>query len=481
MIKKTKIVATIGPASESQEMLEKLIHAGMDVCRINFSHGTHEGARTQVENIRAVAEKLGTSTAILQDLSGPKIRIGDFYQERVMLKKGSLFTLITKPCVGDETKAFVNYKTLPKEVKKGDTILLDDGKKNLEVISVTEDEVKCRVIVGGETKGRRGVNLPGISLNISCLTAKDKKDLAFGIGQSVDFVALSFVRRAKDIEELRKILTKAKSTAKIIAKIETEEAVHNIDAIIDATDGIMVARGDLAVEVRAEEVPLLQKMIVEKCNLAGKPVIVATQMMESMITSPVPTRAEVSDVANSILDGADAVMLSEESALGKYPVEAVTMMSKVARMIEANYPNRPISTTSSPSQEGKKHALQHTYKEIIDAITLSVVKTASAVGAKAIIALTESGLTARMVARFHPQQPIVVMSPNNSVLKQVSLSYGCYPVHVEKLLTIDEVMKKVRATALSHKVAKKGDKVVIVAGMPFGYMGGTNMLLIEVI
>lgn len=481
MMKKTKIVATIGPASESQEMLERLIHAGMDVCRLNFSHGTHEGARAQVENIRAVAEKLGTSTAILQDLSGPKIRIGDFYQERVILKKGSLFTLTTSPCVGDETKAFVNYKTLPKEVKKGDTILLDDGKKNLEVLSVSGDEIKCRVIVGGETKGRRGVNLPGISLNISCLTAKDKKDLTFGIEQNVDFVALSFVRRAKDIEELRKILAKAKSTAKIIAKIETEEAIHNIDAIIATTDGIMVARGDLAVEVRAEEVPLLQKMIVEKCNLSGKPVIVATQMMESMINSPVPTRAEVSDVANSILDGADAVMLSEESALGKYPVEAVTMMSKVARMIETNYPNRPIPTPVSSTGEVKKHALQHTYKEIIDAITLSVVKTASAVGAKAIIALTESGLTARMVARFHPQQPIVVMSPHDPVLKQVSLSYGCYPIHAEKLLTIDEVMKKVRATALSLKVAKKGDKVVIVAGMPFGYMGGTNMVLIEVI
>lgn len=481
MMKKTKIVATIGPASESQEMLEKLIHAGMNVCRLNFSHGTHEGARVQVENIRAVAKKLGTTTAILQDLSGPKIRIGDFYQERVILKKGSIFTLTTKSIVGDETKAFVNYKSLPKEIKKGDTILLDDGKKNLEVISVTEDEVKCRVIVGGETKGRRGVNLPGVSLNISCLTPKDKKDLVFGIEQNVDFIALSFVRRAKDIDELRKILVKAKSDAKIIAKIETQEAIQNIDAIIAITDGVMVARGDLAVEVRAEEVPLLQKMIVEKCNLVGKPVIVATQMMESMITSPVPTRAEVSDVANSILDGADAVMLSEESALGQYPVEAVTMMSKVAQKIEKNYPNRPISATSSLGVRKGDRELPRAYKEVIDAVTLSVVKAATAVGAQAIVALTESGFTARQVSRFHPEQPIVVMSPHESVLKQISLSYGCYSVHAEKLLTIDEVMKKVRAVMLTHKFAKKGDKVVIVAGMPFGHMGGTNMLLIEVI
>lgn len=477
-MKKTKIVATIGPASESQEMIEKLSKAGMNVCRFNFSHETQEGALLQIQNIRAVAEKLKTPIAIIQDLSGPKIRIGDFYQDRVMLKKGAIFTLTTKACVGDETKAFVNYKALPNEVKKGNIVLLDDGEKALEVISVSGDEVKCRVIVGGETKGRRGVNLPGVSLKISCLTPKDRKDLVFGIEQNVDFVALSFVRRASDIRELRGILVKSKSTAKIIAKIETREAIENIDAIIEETDGVMVARGDLAVEVPAEQVPILQKMIIEKCNVAGKPVIVATQMMESMIKKPVPTRAEVSDVANSILDGVDAVMLSEESALGLYPVETVAMMQKIALMMEKNYPHLDVLAESILGDHANGNNVQ---KEVVDAVTFSVVSAASAIGATAIVALTESGLTARMISRFRPAQSIIVMSPNTSVVNQAVLSFGCYPLYAENLMSIDEVTKKVRALVIANKFAKKGDKVVIVAGMPFGSTGGTNMLLVEVI
>ena len=477
MAKKTKIVATIGPASESEVMLENLVKAGMNVCRINFSHGDHDGALVQVKNIRAVAEKTGANIAILQDLSGPKIRIGDFYQERVMLKKGSIFTLTTKTCVGDETRAFVNYKALPKEIKKGDSILLDDGKKRLEVISVASDDIKCRVIVGGETKGRRGVNLPGVSLKISCLTSKDKKDLVFGIEHNVDYVALSFVRRPSDVRELRAILAKAKSTAKIISKIETEEAIENIDAIIEESDGIMVARGDLAVEVPAETVPILQKMIIEKCNIAGKPVIVATQMMESMIKSPVPTRAEVSDVANSILDGADAVMLSEESALGEYPVEAVEMMSKVAEMIEKNYPHHDALYGDIL---GNCEHVDET-RGIVDTVTFATVSAASRVGAKAIIALSESGLTARMVSRFRPEHKVIALSPKDFVVRQLSLVFGCFPVQVEPFTTVDDVMKVVRAHMLKNKLAKKGDKVVIAAGVPFGHIGGTNMVMVEVI
>ncbi|MEK7568986.1 MAG: pyruvate kinase [Patescibacteria group bacterium] len=477
MAKKTKIVATIGPASESEVMLENLVKAGMNVCRINFSHGDHDGALVQVKNIRAVAEKTGANIAILQDLSGPKIRIGDFYQERVMLKKGSIFTLTTKDCVGDETHAFVNYKALPKEIKKGDSILLDDGKKRLEVISVAGDDIKCRVIVGGETKGRRGVNLPGVSLKISCLTSKDKKDLVFGIENNVDYVALSFVRRPSDVRELRAILAKAKSTAKIISKIETEEAIENIDAIIEESDGIMVARGDLAVEVPAETVPILQKMIIEKCNIAGKPVIVATQMMESMIKSPVPTRAEVSDVANSILDGADAVMLSEESALGEYPVEAVEMMSKVAEMIEKNYPHHDALYGDIL---GNCEHVDET-RGIVDTVTFAAVSAASRVGAKAIIALSESGLTARMVSRFRPEHKVIALSPKDFVVRQLGLVFGCFPVQVEPFTTVDDVMKVVRAHMLKNKLAKKGDKVVIAAGVPFGHIGGTNMVMVEVI
>lgn len=477
-IKKTKIVATIGPASESEAMLTNLVKAGMNVCRLNFSHGTHEGALVQVKNIRAVAEKLCTPTAILQDLSGPKIRIGDLYQERVILKKGGIFTLTTKKCLGDETKAYVNYAGLPKELKKGDAILLDDGKKRLEVISVKGDEIKCRIVVGGEIKGRRGVNLPGVSLKISCLTAKDKKDVLFGIEHKVDYVALSFVRRASDIRELRAILVKAKSNAKIIAKIETGEAIENIDAIIAETDGVMIARGDLAVEVPAQEVPILQKMIIEKCNIAGKPVIVATQMMESMIKSPVPTRAEVSDVANSILDGADAVMLSEESALGEYPVEAVKMMSDVAEIAEKNYPHHEAlyGDIIAPENDNSTHQ-----RDIVDAVTFSVVSTASTVGAKVIIALSESGLTARMVSRYRPMQPVIAMSPKDHVVRQLELVFGCFPTCIEHFTNVADVMKVVRAYVLKHNLAKKGDKVVVAAGIPFGHTGGTNMIMVEVI
>lgn len=475
--KKTKIVATIGPASETEAMLTNLVKAGMNVCRLNFSHGTHEGALAQLKNIRAVAKRMNTPIAILQDLSGPKIRIGDFYQERVMLKKGSIFTLTTKACVGDETRAFVNYKALPKEIKKGDAILLDDGKKRLEVLEVKGEEIKCRVVVGGETKGRRGVNLPGVSLKISCLTPKDRKDLVFGIENKVDFMALSFVRRASDVRELRGILAKAKATARIIAKIETQEAIDNIDAIIAEADGVMVARGDLAVEVPAEQVPLLQKMIIKKCNMAGKPVIVATQMMESMIKSPVPTRAEVSDVANSILDGADAVMLSEESALGEHPIEAVHMMAKVAAMVEQNYPHHEALYGDIFMGAGSSGE----YKDIVDATSFAAVSTASTVGAVAIVALTESGFTPRMLSRYRPEQPIIALSTRPYVVEQLTLSFGCVPVYVAKLTAIEEVMKEVRTLVLARKIAKKGDKVVIAAGIPFGRTGGTNMVLVEIV
>lgn len=457
-------------------MLTNLVKAGMNVCRLNFSHGTHEEHEARLKNIRAVSEKIDTPIAILQDLSGPKIRIGDFYQERVMLKKGSLFTLTTKACVGDETRAYVNYAALPKEIKKGDTILLDDGKKALEVLSTNGvDEIKCRITAGGETKGRRGVNLPGVSLKISCLTAKDKKDLLFGVKHKVDFYALSFVRRPSDIVELRRILAKHNSTAKIIAKIETEEAIENIDAIIAETDGVMVARGDLAVEVPAEKVPLLQKMIISKCKALGKPVIVATQMMESMIKTPVPTRAEVSDVANSILDGADAVMLSEESALGEYPVEAVTMMARVAGSVEASYPHHQALYEDMFTMDADADEC----RDIVDSVTFAAVGTASTVGAKAIIALTESGLTARMVSRYRPEQPVIAMSSKAHVIEQIALSFGCYPVQVEKITNLDEALKEIRSFVLKNKIAKKGDKVVIAAGIPFGNIGGTNMVLVE--
>ncbi len=466
-IKKTRIVATIGPASADQKTIAKMIKSGVNLFRLNFSHGDHKSHQKNVNHIRSAAKKLGATIAIIQDLSGPKIRIGDFYAEKVNLKKGKFITLTTKPCLGDESKVFVSYKTLPKEVKKGSIILLDDGKKKLEVISITKNEIKCKIIIGGETKGRRGVNIPGAYLKISSLTDKDKKDLNFGATQDVDYIALSFVRKASDIKELRKFLKNKKSDTGIIAKIETKEAIENLDEIIKEADAVMVARGDLAVEMPPEDVPYLQKVIIKKCNKLGKPVIVATQMLESMIKSPVPTRAEVSDIANSILDGADAVMLSEETALGENPVEVVAMMRKVALQTEKNYPKINII------------ANEQNTKSTIDAISESAVETARDVQAKAIIALTETGLTARMISRFKPSQPIIVMTPSQKTANKVVLSFGTHPVIIKPFKYVADVLDEVKKFATKNRFAKKGDKVLIAAGVPFGHVGGTNMIMVQ--
>lgn len=469
--KKTKIVATIGPATESQEMLTKLVDAGLNVMRLNFSHGDHAEHQNRVDNLRAVMKKTGQHIAILQDLSGPKIRIGDFATERVQLKEGSFFTLTTEKIVGDETRAHINYPTLPQEVKVGGFVLLDDGKKKLQIVDIKGKEVKCKVVVGGDTKGRRGVNLPGAYLKVSSITDKDKKDFEFGVKNKVDFVALSFVRRPEDIMELRDMMKKAKLDAGIIAKIETPEAVENIDKIIELSDGIMVARGDLAIEVPAETVPMIQKMIIEKCNNAGKPVITATQMLESMIKLPVPTRAEVSDVANAILDGTDAVMLSEETTLGSFPVEAVAVMKRVALEVEKDYPERFGMTA------GKRGGM-----EVVNSITESVVDTAHEVGAKVIVGLTDSGFTARMISRHKPDSIILALSPIDRTCKKLALSFGCYPMLVDRFETLDDVFKIVRALCVKEKLAKKGDKVVVAAGAPFNKKGiKTNMMIVEVI
>lgn len=468
--KKTKIVGTIGPATESIEMLTKLVNAGLDVMRLNFSHGDFAEHQTRVDNIRKVMKKTGKRVAILQDLSGPKIRIGDFATERVDLKEGNIFTLTTEKIVGNETRAYINYPTLPREIKEGGFILLDDGKKKLQIISIDGNEIKCKVLVGGDTKGRRGVNLPGAYLKISSITEKDRKDLEFGIKNNVDYVALSFVRRPEDIIELRTILKKGKSDAGIIAKIETPEAVENIDKIIELADGIMVARGDLAIEVPAETVPAIQKLIIRKCNAAGKPVITATQMLESMIKMPVPTRAEISDIANAILDGTDAVMLSEETTLGSYPVQAVEVMTRVALEVEKETLERDWYT-------GKKGGM-----DVVNSVTSSVVQIANDVDAKLIFALTESGFTARMISRHRPRSVIMSLSPHERVCNKVALLYGCYPVYIARFKTLTEAFQEVRAFCLKNNLAKKGDKVVIAAGAPFNKKAiKTNMVVVEVI
>ncbi|KND46693.1 MAG: pyruvate kinase [Parcubacteria bacterium C7867-006] len=470
-MKKTKIVATIGPATESEEMLTKMLKAGMNVMRLNFSHGDFAEHQNRVNNLRSAMKKTGMSAAILQDLSGPKIRLGDFYQERVELKSGDKIIITTEKVVGDEKKVSINYKEFPKEVKPGDKVMVDDGKKQFEVLSIKGNEVTCKIIVGGNTKGRRGVNLPDTDISMSCLTEKDLKDVEFGIKNKVDFIALSFVRKPSDIVELREILKKKKCNAGIIAKIETPQAVKNIDEIISLVDGLMIARGDLAIEVPYQKVPSYQKMMIQKCNDAGKPVITATQMMESMIKSPVATRAEVSDVANAILDGTDAVMLSEETTLGEFPINAVTVMATVAAEIEANYPEREIVRVGVNGDT-----------KLSDSITSSVVKTAHDVGAKVIVALTDSGFTARMVSRHKPQATVLALTSHESTSNKLSLSFGCKAVTVPRYDSIQDVIKMVRAYCLKEKLVKKGDKVVVTGGVPFNTKGlSTNMLMVEVI
>lgn len=469
--KKTKIVATIGPATESQAQLEKLLKAGLNVIRMNFSHGDFAEHQGKIDNGKAASKKTGIPVAFLQDLSGPKIRIGTFYDDadkRIQLKKGQKFTLTTRKVTGTEEIANINYPKLPKEVKKGEKILIDDGKKRLEVLEVKGQDIICKVIVGGETKGRRGVNLPDTDLSISALTDKDKEDVKFGIKNKVDFVAFSFVRRPSDVTELRNILNKANSKAQIISKIETPQAVENIDEIIKLSDGIMVARGDLAVEVPAEKVPLIQKMIIEKCNAAGKPVITATQMLESMIKSPVPTRAEVSDVANAILDGTDAVMLSEETTLGDYPIEAVEVMARVARHTEEEYlGERFLMDDSSEAWSTTR------------AITEGAVHVADEVEAEYIVCLTQSGKTARLISRFKPFQPIIAVTPEEITANQLLLSSGVNPLLIPRTQNFDEVLKVIRETLKKEKLVKKGDKIVLVSGTPFKKAVSTNMMVVE--
>lgn len=469
-MKKTKIVATIGPATENKQIMERLIKAGANVVRLNFSHGSYTEHQDEVDLIREISKKIGGPVAILQDLSGPKIRIGDFYKESVVLKNGRKFILTTQNCVGDEDRVFVNYKNLPKEIKAGAIILLNDGKNELVVEKISGSEIYCRVVVGGEIKGRRGVNCPGSYLKISSLTSKDKEDVKFGVKNKVDFMAVSFVRKADDILELKDILKSAKADIKIIAKIETQEAVEHIDEIIGVSDGIMVARGDLAVEVGAECVPIMQKMIIKKCNNIGKPVIIATQMLESMIKNPVPTRAEVNDIANAILDGADAVMLSEETTLGNYPVKAVEVMARVAKHTEDNFDYEEV--------------LRHEYlaqRNIADSVSYSVVQVAHNLSAKAIVVLTESGFTARMISRYKPKQPILALTPVLKTYNRLALSFGCYPRLIKPFNDILEVMENAKKMAMAEGIVKKGDKIVISAGVPFKKAGTTNLLIVKTV
>lgn len=469
--KKTKIVCTIGPASQKEEVLSKLIKSGMNVARINFSHGEYSDHQEKIDSVRRLSKKFNVPIAVLQDLCGPKIRIGDLKDGKIVLKEGQTFILTTKHIIGDSEKVFVNFASLHNEVKPGQEISIDDGKKHLQVVEVKGNDIVCKVLAGGELTGRKGVNVPGANLSISSLTEKDKKDIEFGILNKVDFVALSFVRKPEDIEDLRKILRNSGSDSAIIAKIETAEAVSNLDKIIEVSDGVMVARGDLAIETPAENVPLLQKEIIKKCNALGKPVITATQMLESMIESPVPTRAEVSDVANAILDGTDAVMLSAESAMGKYPVEAVKVMTRVALNMEKNHMKGP------NLKQGEKYP--DFYDGVADSISDEIVDLAQSVKAKFIVALTNSGFTARLISRYKPAQLILALTPDERTMNKLTLSFGCHPVLINKFERFVHAMEIIRDFSLENKIAKKGDLVTVAAGLPFGEFLGTNTILVE--
>ncbi len=468
--KKTKVIATLGPASEDAKTIGALVDAGVDVFRCNLSHGDHAEHRRRIKIVQAISKKKQTHTGILIDLCGPKIRIGDFKEDTITLQHGREFVLITKPIVGDEHRVWVNYVRLPQEVSKGDTILVDDGKCRLTVLSTSKYDIRCRVVSGGVIRGRRGISVPDAHLSMPSLTVKDKQDIRFGASIGADFFAISFVRSADDIFALQRLLRAAHSTAAIVAKMETRQAVENADEITAAADVIMVARGDLAVETSPEEVPLIQKNLIRKANHAGKPVITATQMLESMTSSAVPTRAEVSDIANAILDGTDAVMLSGETALGSHPIAAVKVMERVALRVERDYLHRKLALRRRSHEENHY---------VTDSVTSAAVSTADTVGSRFIVALTKSGRTARMLSRHKPSQHIISMTPDAVRARIQNLSFGVHPAVFNPPKDFDNVLSLIRRYFLTRRFALKGETIVIVCGLPFGKAIDTNMVLVE--
>ena len=464
---KTKIVATIGPSSANLQTLKKMLQNGLMVARVNMSHGDQGSHTTNIKLIRKAAKLTKRPVAILQDLAGPKIRIGDFATEEVTLIPEQSFVLSTTKCIGTAEEVFVNYKKLPKEVAPGMHIYLNDGKQQLVVDKVTDSKIYTTVIRGGTIFGRRGVNIPEADLSISSLTKKDREDLKFGLAQEVDFMTLSFVRTADDIHLLRRLLGKD-STVAIVAKIETRQAIENLEAIVDAADVIMVARGDLAIETPLEKVPLLQKKIIQTANYAGKPVITATQMLDSMRIATNPTRAEVGDIANAILDGTDALMLSDETAVGEHPEHAVKTMSQVAYEIECDdfYQNH--------HRPWKFQVLT-----VCDAITRSIARSVKPTETKIIAALSESGHTARMIARHRPDAPVLVLTPRKDTYKKMLIVFGCEPVIVKKVKDLNSARKIARKLILASGIAEEGDTFILGAGIPFNIAGATNTMLIE--
>ncbi len=470
-IKRTKIVCTLGPASQSEDVLRELILNGLNVCRFNFSHGSHEEHKGRIDMVKKVREELNKPIAILLDTKGPEIRTGNFADPEVLLEEGSEFTITMDEVVGTKEICTVSYKGLADDVKEGDSILIDDGLVGLRVKSVENGNIKCIVENSGIVKNHKGVNVPGVKINLPAITPKDISDIEFGIEEGIDMIAASFVRKASDVLAIREILEKNNAgDVLILSKIENQEGVENIDEILQVSDGIMVARGDLGVEIPTEEIPIVQKMIIKKCNELAKPVITATQMLDSMIRNPRPTRAEVTDVANAIYDGTDAIMLSGETAAGKYPVEAVKVMASIAKRIE-----QTLDYDRMLKEKGSKNVT------VTDAISHATCTTAVDLNASAIITSTSSGYTAKMVSKFRPQAPIIAATSNEAVMRRLALTWGVCPIKSALAGNTDEVIEKSIEASIENGYVKNGELVVITAGVPVGVSGTTNLIKVHVI
>jgi len=468
-MRRTKIVCTIGPASEKPEVLKELIEAGMNVARLNFSHGNHEGHAGNIFNLRKISADLNLPLGIIGDLSGPKLRVGEIAGDGIVLEAGQDFTLTTRILRGDKDRVSVNFPELANDMSLGDTIFLDDGLIELKVKKVDKDDILCEVINGGKLSSHKGINLPNISVSVDSITKKDIEDLKFGLEQGIDWVAMSFVRSPDDIRDLKLLMCDFGKEVPVIAKIEKHEAAKKMDEIIDVADGIMVARGDLGVEMPPEDVPLIQKRLIDKAMREGKPVIIATQMLSSMIDNLRPTRAEVSDVANAIFDGTDAVMLSGETAVGNYPVESVKMMTRVIEKTEASI--------DYAGKLGSKR--KWAQKNFTDAISFAACDLASALKAKVIVTSTQSGSTARRVSKYRSAEQIAAVTPEDKVVNQLTLSWGVVPLRVAPSRDTDDMFKKAVGKVTGVGLAKKGDVVVVTAGVIVNVPGTTNLIKVH--
>ena len=469
-MRKTKIVCTLGPSTDREGVLREMIQAGMNVARFNFSHGTHAEHKARLDALKALREELDAPVAAMLDTKGPEVRLKDFAGGRVHLTAGQEFTLTTVQVEGDAHRCSITYGELPGDVKAGDTILLDDGLVRLTVLETSGTEIRCRVENDGDMKNHKGVNVPGVRLNMPYMSQQDRDDLLFGAEQGFDYVAASFVRSAADVRELRHVLDKAGSRMRIIAKIENQEGVSNLPEILDAADGIMVARGDMGVEIDFAEIPLIQKNMIARCVACGKPVITATQMLDSMMENPRPTRAEITDVANAIYDGTSAIMLSGETAAGRYPVESVKTMDAIARRTESdiNHVKRMTQMAGGRNRLSVAAATAH-----------AACTTAQEIGADAILTVSQRGTTARLVSRFHPGTPIIACLLDQQVRRQMALYWGVEPIMMPYASSTDELVDFAVQAAAQAGVVHEGDLVVVTAGVPVGVAGTTNMIRIQ--